>query len=97
MDKQYYVYILASKRYGTLYVGVTSDLVGRVWQHRNEIVAGFTKDYQVKMLVWYEVHGDICEAILREKRIKKWNRVWKTQMISKFNPLWRDLYLDLVP
>ena len=97
MDKEYYVYILASKRYGTLYVGVTSDLMRRVWEHRNNVVPGFTKDYQVKMLVWYEAYGDIGDAILREKRIKKWNRVWKTQMISKFNPLWRDLYLDLLP
>ena len=69
----------------------------RVWEHRNNVVPGFTKDYQVKMLVWYEAYGDIGDAILREKRIKKWNRVWKTQMISKFNPLWRDLYLDLLP
>ena len=78
--------------YGTLYTGVTSDLIGRVWQHRSDLVAGFTREYGVHRLVWYEVHGDINEAITREKRIKKWNRDWKVNLIQGMNPDWDDLY-----
>jgi putative endonuclease len=91
-----YVYILASKRYGTLYVGVTSDLVKRVWQHREAVVESFTKTYGVKRLVWYEVHDEIVPAITREKEIKQWKRQWKIRMINKTNPLWNDLFDEIV-
>jgi putative endonuclease len=96
LDKSYYVYLLASDRYGTLYTGVTSDLIKRAWQHREALTEGFTKKYGVKQLVWYEVHGDVLAAITREKQIKKWNRAWKIELIQKQNPLWRDLYEDLL-
>ncbi len=95
MDKESYVYILASERYGTLYIGVTSQLAQRVWQHRSSCADGFTKQYHVKRLVWFEAHGDISEAILREKQLKKWNRAWKVKLISLENPEWRDLYPDI--
>jgi putative endonuclease len=97
MAKQPAVYILASKRNGTLYIGVTSDLVKRVWQHKNDVVEGFTKKYGVHMLVYYEMHADMTEAIRREKQLKKWNRAWKIELIEKENPQWRDLWLDLGP
>jgi putative endonuclease len=87
----YYVYILASDRNGTLYVGVTNDLTRRVYEHRNNLIDGFTKRYGVHCLVWFEIHGDINEAILREKRIKKWNRIWKLRLIEQSNPGWADL------
>jgi putative endonuclease len=96
LDKAYYVYLLASGRYGTLYTGVTSDLVKRAWQHRESVTEGFTKKYGVKQLVWYEVHNDVLAAITREKQIKKWNRAWKIELIQEKNPLWRDLYVDVV-
>ena len=89
--RDYYVYILASDRNGTLYVGVTNDLARRVYEHRNDLIEGFTKRYGVHRLVWFEVHGDINEAILREKRIKKWNRSWKLRLIEEMNPDWIDL------
>ena len=89
------VYLLASKRYGTLYVGVTSNLVGRTWQHRSDEVDGFSKKYGVHMLVWFELHETMLEAITREKQIKKWNRAWKMLLIEQRNPEWSDLYLDL--
>ena len=95
MAKQPAVYILASKRNGTLYVGVTSDLVKRVWQHKNDMVEGFTKRYGVHRLVYYEVYADMAEAITREKRLKKWNRAWKIELIEGENPHWRDLWPDL--
>ena len=95
MEKSSYVYILASGLNGTLYIGVTSDLVKRVWQHREGLAEGFTKRYGVKTLVWYEVHADIVEAIRREKQIKKWARHWKVELIQKMNPRWRDLYVDI--
>jgi len=82
----FFVYILASKRNGTLYVGMTDDLVKRVWQHRNDVIPGFTKKYAVKALVWYEVHDSRESACLRERQIKKWNRVWKLELIEKENP-----------
>jgi putative endonuclease len=94
MDRSSYVYILGSDCYGTLYVGVTSDLVRRVWQHREGLVAGFTKTYGVKRLVWFETHGDIIAAITREKQLKKWKRAWKIELIQSVNPEWRDLYDD---
>ena len=89
------VYILASKPHGTLYIGVTSRLVQRVWQHKNDIVAGFTKRYHVHRLVWYEVHGTMESAITREKALKRWNRAWKIELIEKTNPTWSDLYDDI--
>ncbi|MBI4764504.1 MAG: GIY-YIG nuclease family protein [Deltaproteobacteria bacterium] len=89
------VYILASQRNGTLYIGVTSDLVKRVWQHRNNLIEGFTKRYGVHILVWYESHETLESAITREKNIKKWNREWKLSLIEKSNPLWQDLYDQL--
>ena len=92
----YFVYILASGRNGTLYVGVTNDLVRRVGEHRVGLVPGFTADYGVKTLVWFETHSYIDQAILREKRIKRWRRQWKLELIEKMNPQWRDLYDDLV-
>lgn len=95
MEKSSYVYILASGLNGTLYVGVTSDLVKRVWQHREGLAEGFTKRYGVKDLVWYEPHADIMEAIRREKQIKKWVRAWKIELIQTMNPGWRDLYADI--
>ena len=94
--KQPCVYILASKRNGTLYVGVTSDLVQRVWQHKNDELDGFTKRYGVHMLVWNEVCGTMDVAIAREKAIKEWKRAWKIELIEKLNPNWRDLYDELL-
>ena len=85
-----YVYLLASRRNGTLYVGVTSDLVKRVWQHKNDLVEGFTKRYGVHTLVWYEVHESMESAIRRERAIKEWKRAWKLALIEKENPTWRD-------
>lgn len=95
-DKQYFVYILASKRYGTLYTGVTSQLVQRIWQHKLGLVDGFSKTYNVHYLVYYEIHVDVYEAITREKRIKKWKRQWKINLIEQDNPMWRDLSTGLV-
>ena len=95
MDKSYYVYLLASDRYGTLYTGVTSHLVRRAWQHREAAAEGFTKKYAVKRLVWYEVHADVHAAITREKQIKKWNRAWKIRLIEEANPNWDDLYSSI--
>ncbi|MDG4866474.1 GIY-YIG nuclease family protein [Guyparkeria sp. 1SP6A2] len=94
--KQPCVYLLASRRNGTLYVGVTSDLVKRVWQHRNDLVEGFTRRYGVHTLAWYETHPTMEGAIAREKAIKKWNRAWKIRLIEAFNPDWRDLYDSIV-
>jgi putative endonuclease len=90
--KQYYVYILASKIGGTLYIGVTNNLVRRVYQHREKLIEGFTKQYDVSRLVYYEVHSDIEAAITREKQMKKWNRAWKIRLIEEDNPNWDDLY-----
>lgn len=95
MEKLSYVYIMASDLYGTLYIGVTSDLIRRVWQHREGVAEGFTKEYSVKKLVWFEQHNDIYAAITREKQIKQWRRDWKVELIQKKNPLWRDLFLDI--
>jgi putative endonuclease len=95
-DKQYYVYIICNKPNGTLYTGITSDLIKRIWQHKKGLVEGFSKKYGVKTLVYFEVLKDVEEAILREKRIKKWNRKWKINLIEKANPDWNDLYQNLV-
>ncbi len=96
MNKQPAVYILASKRNGTLYTGVTSDLVKRIWEHKNNVVKGFTERYSVHVLVWYEPHESMESAILREKRLKEWKRAWKLRLIESANPKWQDLYWTIV-
>ena len=96
MSKQPCTYILASKRNGTLYVGVTSDLIRRVWEHKNHVADGFTRKYYVHDLVYYELHEDMTAAITREKQLKKWNRKWKMKLIEADNSEWRDLYWELV-
>ena len=93
--KSYYVYILASKPNGTLYTGITNDLIRRIFEHKNNLVDGFTKKYNVHSLVYYEQCDDIESAIIQEKRLKKWNRQWKLELIERENPKWRDLYEDL--
>ena len=92
---QYFVYILASKRNGTLYIGITRNLVKRVYEHKHNKVEGFTEKYEVHRLVWYEDCGDVREAITKEKQLKKWNRKWKLALIEKTNPEWQDLYDEL--
>ena len=96
MIKSYYVYILASKRNGTLYIGVTNGLIRRVYEHKTGLIDGFTKKYNVHLLVYYERFDDIKSAIQHEKRLKKWNRKWKLELIEKDNPEWKDLYEDLI-
>lgn len=96
MNKEPCVYILASRRNGTLYTGVTSSLIKRVWEHKNDLVEGFTKRYGVHILVWYELHSSMESAITREKAIKEWKRRWKLELIEGINPGWRDLYDELV-
>lgn len=91
-----YVYIMASGRNGTLYVGVTSDLAKRAWEHRNGVVAGFTRRYGCKTLVWFEAHDVIQQARLRELQMKKWKRIWKLSAIEALNPEWNDLYPTLI-
>ena len=91
-EKTFYVYILASKRNGTIYVGMTSNLEKRIWEHKNDVFEGFTKRYKVHLLVYYEDGGDAFNTIQREKQIKKWNRTWKIRLIEKHNPQWKDLY-----
>ncbi|HEY0282414.1 MAG TPA: GIY-YIG nuclease family protein [Rhizomicrobium sp.] len=95
MQKLYYVYMLASQRNGTLYTGVTNDIGRRIWEHKSDLVEGFTKKYGVHILVWYEVYEDINVAIAREKQIKGWNRAWKIRLIEKENSGWNDLYEKL--
>ena len=92
MPKHPAVYILASKRNGTIYTGVTSDLLKRIWEHKNNFIDGFTKKYQVHLLVYFELHEDMQTAITREKQIKKWNRKWKINLIEEQNPQWDDLW-----
>jgi putative endonuclease len=92
----YFVYILASQRNGTLYIGVTNDVTRRTWQHKNDLIEGFTKKHGVHILVWFEAHTDIHAAIEREKRLKRWNRAWKIQLIEKNNSGWNDLYERLL-
>jgi len=95
MEKRPAVYIVASRRNGTLYIGVTSDLVKRVWQHRNANVKGFTAKYGVHLLVYFEMHDDMRNAITREKQLKKWNRAWKLALIERSNPEWKDLWSEI--
>lgn len=93
---QYYVYILASNKNGTLYIGVTSNLVKRIYEHKNELAEGFTKKYSVHNLVYFEITESVESAIAREKQLKKWNRAWKIRLIEKTNPEWRDLYMEII-
>ncbi len=94
-DHVYFVYILASQRNGTLYVGVTNDLIRRVGEHREGLVPGFTKRYDIRRLVYFEEHGDIHEAIRREKRLKRWRRQWKLDLDREQKPTWQDLWIEL--
>ena len=94
-DKKYYVYILAKARNSTFYVGTTSNLVKRIWEHKNEVADGFTKKHGIKILVYYEIFDDPNNAIRREKRLKKWNRAWKMKVIEEVNPNWNDLYEEI--
>ena len=94
-ERQPCVYILASGRYGTLYIGVTSNLIGRLWQHRNDVLPGFTSRYDVHRLVHFEMFGDMLRAIAREKQLKRWHRDWKINLINAENPEWRDLAVRL--
>ena len=96
MKKQPCVYVLASKKHGTLYTGVTSDLIKRIWEHKNNVVEGFTQKYNVHILVWFEMHETMESAIQREKVIKNWKREWKINTIEEMNPQWRDLYAGLL-
>jgi putative endonuclease len=91
----YYVYLLASDKYGTLYLGVTKDVVRRVHEHKSKVVAGFTKRYSVERLVWFEIYDDALTAIAREKELKKWRRDWKIRLIAERNPQWIDLYPEI--
>jgi putative endonuclease len=95
LSRGYFVYLLASRRNGTLYVGVTSDLTKRVWEHKHGLAEGFTKKYGVKSLVWFEQTDSIESAIVREKQIKKWRREWKVELIEKNNPQWKDLFEEI--
>ena len=96
MDKQYFVYMLASRKNGTLYIGITSDLLKRVWEHKGKAVKGFTSKYGVDRLVYYEIYNDPENAIRREKRLKEYKRKWKIGLIEKDNPGWKDLYREIV-
>ena len=95
LTKTYFVYLLASGRNGTLYVGVTNDVVRRVWEHKQKVVPGFTKTHDVDRLVWFEVHNSIEAAITREKQIKRWKRDWKIDLFKDSNPRWDDLYPEI--
>jgi putative endonuclease len=95
-ERQPAVYILASKRNGTLYIGVTGDLRQRIWEHKNDLVEGFTEMYRVHTLVYFELHDQMTAAIRREKQLKKWNRAWKLQLIEQHNPEWTDLWQEIV-
>lgn len=94
--KKSYVYILASDRNGTLYIGVTSNLIRRIYEHKNNLAEGFSNKYRTHLLVYYEQHNDICTAIAREKHLKKWRRKWKLRLIEETNPEWHDLYDDII-
>ena len=96
MEKQPCVYLLVNRKRGTLYLGVTSDIVKRVWEHKNNLVEGFTKKHSIHQLVWYEQHADVKSAIEREKSMKKWKRDWKIALIEEQNPEWCDLYKSLL-
>jgi putative endonuclease len=95
VEKHFAVYIMASRRNGTLYIGVTSNFAKRIWEHKHGFVDGFTRDYGVSKLVWLELHDNAESAITREKQLKKWNRAWKVRLIEETNPYWNDLYSTL--
>lgn len=95
MDKKFYVYILTKARNSTFYIGMTSDLPKRIWEHKNEVADGFTKKYGIKTLVYFEIFDDAEQAIKREKRLKKWPRAWKVKIIEETNPNWKDLYTEI--
>jgi putative endonuclease len=97
MSKKYYTYILASKRNGTLYIGMTNNILRRAYEHTQGAVESFTEKYGVHMLVYYEAYDDVRNAITREKQLKKWNRAWKIRLIEESNPKWKDLYNELKP
>jgi putative endonuclease len=92
LEEQFYVYIMTNRRNGAIYIGSTNDLVRRAWEHRNGVIKGFTKKYDCRLLVWYEVHADLESARVREVRMKEWKRAWKVREIEGFNPDWEDLY-----
>jgi putative endonuclease len=94
VNKSYFIYILASKRNGTLYVGVTNNLIRRIFEHKNNLIFGFTSKYEVHTLVYFEETNDVDSALIREKQLKKWNRQWKIELIEKENPEWKDLSID---
>ncbi|TSC92705.1 MAG: putative Endonuclease [Candidatus Berkelbacteria bacterium Licking1014_85] len=94
--KKYYVYILSNKKNGTLYIGITSNLIKRIWEHKNKIVKGFTQKYSVDKLVYFEQFTSSEEAITREKQLKNWRRQWKINQIEKENPIWKDLYEEII-
>ncbi len=94
-DKQPVVYLLASKKNGTLYIGVTSNLIKRIWDHKNSVMDDFTKKYHVHLLVWYEIHETMESAVAKEKVMKNWKREWKIKRIEEMNPDWKDLYLSI--
>jgi len=96
MAKQPAVYILTNKKDGTLYNGVTSDLVKRIHEHKNHVISGFTGKYNLRSLVYFEMHNDMISAITREKQLKKWNRQWKIELIEEQNPVWKDLYPSII-
>jgi len=96
MERQSCVYMMASQRNGTLYIGVTSNLIKRIWEHKTNVVEGFTKKYDIHTLVWYEIHETIGSAIQKEKTLKKWRRKWKMDLIESFNPEWKDLYKTII-
>jgi len=95
-ENRYYIYILASKRNGTLYIGVTSNLFKRIYEHKNNLIEGFTKKYNIHNLVYYEITEDVNSAIIREKQLKIWKRNWKIELIEKNNPGWKDLHFELI-
>ncbi|WP_404401100.1 GIY-YIG nuclease family protein [Pelagibacterium halotolerans] len=95
-DRQFFVYILTNKQYGTLYTGMTGDLARRIFEHRSKAVKSFSREHDLMRLVWYEVHGTVDAAYTRERRIKRWNRTWKIQLIEHDNPHWRDLTETLI-
>ena len=96
MGRHFYVYILASRKHGTIYIGVTNDLIRRIYEHKERLVPGFTRDYEVHKLVYYEIFDDPESAIVREKRLKRWKRDWKIELIEASNPNWDDLYFELI-
>lgn len=96
MVRQYYVYIVASRPQGTLYIGSTSNLIQRVYQHKTGAAESFTKQYRIDRLVWFEIHESPLSMVTRERRLKEWHRQWKIDLIEKENPIWRDLYADLL-